>query len=243
MPDPLVESLVAYLEGSLSSDNGLDANTRALYVNVLAGFGRPQHGWMARLAELPKALDIAGRANLAAAWFHSGRADRARDALPEGTPELVVESSTGGRITSRVRQEAVLLLALLEIDPDHDWIPALAERVNGARKGRGYWGSTLENATALAALARYQATAHAGADFTGTKCFEVLTENGRPCADCPVATVLETGGASSVQREGMIGGLAIRSRAARVDYDGKAAVLESWSDESGTKVFEHVLAG
>ncbi|MHC4249334.1 MAG: alpha-2-macroglobulin family protein, partial [Planctomycetota bacterium] len=168
VPERFVESLVAYLEGSLSSDSGLDANTRALYVNVLAGFGRPQHGWMARLAELPKALDIAGRANLAAAWFHAGRADRARDALPEGTPELAVESSTGGRITSRVRQEAVLLLALLEIDPDHDWIPPLAERVNAARTGRGYWGSTLENATALAALARYQATAPASADFTGT---------------------------------------------------------------------------
>ena len=242
VPEQFVKPLLAYLERSLSSDNGLDANTRALYVNVLAGFGRPQHGWMARLSEMLGALDIAGRANLAAAWHHSGRGDRARDALPEGTLDLAAETSTGGRITSRVRQEAVLLLALLEINPRHDWIPPLAERVNVARKGRGYWGSTLENATALAALARYQASGASSADFAGT----VETPGGgkrRFSSAAPLTLTFDAGGRPVRIRSEGKGFLFVSAETeglstatAASEYDRRIRVRRRWTDAEGRDV-------
>lgn len=242
VPERFVKSLVEYLEASLSSNAALDVNTRALYLNVLAGFGRPQHGWMARLAETPHALDVAGRANLAAAWSHSGRADRVRDALPEGTLDLAAQASTGGRITSRLRQEAVLLLTLLDIDPAHAWVPVLAERVNGARTRRGYWGSTLENATALAALARYQATVPADAEFTGTVTLPgggertlsssepltlEFTETGAPvCIRSTGRGVLHV----SVATEGLSAARKIR------EYDRRIRVRRRWTDAGGRDV-------
>jgi hypothetical protein len=242
VPEQFVKSLVKYLEGALSSNPKLDANTRALYLNVLAGFGRPQHGWMARLAEMPRALDIAGRAYLAGAWFHSGRADRARDALSEDTLGLVVESTTGGRITSRLRQEAVLLLTLLEIDPDHEWVPELAERVNGARSRNGYWGSTLENATALAALSRYQATLPADADFTGMIALPGVGERTISSSESLTVEFAETGAPISITSTGYgvvhvsvaTEGLSV-TRKVR-EYDRRIRVRRKWTDSKGRDI-------
>ena len=168
--DPeFVASLTRFMRAKLgpTGNSSLDANTRALYCHVLAGFGRPHHGWMARLTETLGELDMAGRANLAGAWHHAGRTDRVAAALPADTIDLTTTPTTGGRITSQVRQEALLLLVLLEIDPDHAWIPLLVERVRDARED-SRWGNTVEDATALAALSRYQATRETEADFSGT---------------------------------------------------------------------------
>ena len=241
VPERFVKSLVEYLEATLTSNAKLDANTRALYLHVLAGFGRSQHGWMARLAETPKALDIAGRANLAAAWSHSGRADRARDALPKDTLDLAVEMSTGGRITSRVRQEAVLLLVLLDIDPEHAWVPVLAERLKSARSDRGYWGSTLENATALAALSRYMISAPMDADYVGKV---ALPEGERSfSSEAPVTLDFDEAGSPvkvtstgrgtlhvSVVTEGIAS-----ARKAR-EYDRRIRVRRRWTDADGRDV-------
>jgi hypothetical protein len=241
VPEGFVKSLVDYIETTLSSNAKLDANTRALYLHVLAGFGRPQHGWMARLAETPEALDIAGRANLAAAWSHSGRPDRARDALAENTLDLKTETSTGGRITSRVRQEAVLLLVLLDIEPDHAWVPILVDRLKRARSDRGYWGSTLENATALAALSRYQGSGSADADYTGTV---ALPDGERTFTSAAPVTVdfdqigepikvTSTGRGTlhiSVVTEGIASARKTR------EYDRRIRVRRRWTDADGRDV-------
>ncbi len=161
--------LCKYLESVLNDtgDEDIDANLRAMICHVLAGWDRPPQGWMTRLGEPIIQLDIAGRAHLAAAWLDAGRRDLAEQVLADDTLEQSIVATTGGRITSQVQQEAALLLVLLDLDTGHPWIVPLVQRLETARKD-GHWGNTLETASALAALARYQALSAEPADFRGT---------------------------------------------------------------------------
>lgn len=162
------DPLVKYLEGLFNGDHHLDDNTRALICRTLAVFNRPQRGWMARLAERPDKLDIAGRAHLAMAYLAVGRRDRAWAVLPDDTLEQTVRTTSNGRLTCQTRQEAVLLSALLDLNADHAWVGRLVKDLNAARKA-GAWSSTLSNAAALSALARYQTLVdQTPAKYTGT---------------------------------------------------------------------------
>jgi alpha-2-macroglobulin len=163
-----IDPLVAYLAGEVQKvDENLDPNVRAMLCSALAGFGKPPQGWMDRLAERTDQLDIAGRADLAAAFLAGGRKDRALEILKDDTLKHSVAKATGNRLTSQVHQDAALLHVLLDLDPDHPWIGPLVQRLDAARVA-GKWGSTLENATALSALARYQLLARETASFTGS---------------------------------------------------------------------------
>jgi alpha-2-macroglobulin len=152
-----ISELVKYLQSELDHPSGeeMDANVRAQVCYVLSALHKPPQGWMARLSEQPDKLDMGGRAHLAAAWLAGGRKDRALAVLAEDTLAQTVATTTGGRLTSAVQQEAALLNTLLDLDRNHVWIPALVQRLEKARSS-GHWGSTLENASALAALVRYQ---------------------------------------------------------------------------------------
>lgn len=167
-PD-LLHELTDYLEKRLigMDDADVDPNTRATLCHLLAAVDRVNLGWMARLAEQRQELDIAGRAHLAAAWHAIGRHEKAMAMIDGDTLETAVKSSTGGRITSPAHQWAVLLNTLLDMDPQHPWADALASRLDEARGKNGHWASTLENATALAALARYSAGRPDDQAYTG----------------------------------------------------------------------------
>ena len=165
------DSLADYLELALkqTETSEADDNMRALLCNGLATFGRPSESWMNRLADNLDKLDIAGRANLASAWTEMGKKDRAAAMLAADTLDLKVGLSAGGRITSSVSQQAVLLDTLLDLDPSHDWVPLLVGRLEEARKQQGRWASTHDSAMCLAALAHYQTLAKdKPSDFTGT---------------------------------------------------------------------------
>jgi uncharacterized protein YfaS (alpha-2-macroglobulin family) len=163
------DEIAKYLEGELNrrSDEPVDDNMRAHLCYVLAAFKHPQRGWMDRLSDRLDQLDVAGRAHLAAAWLELGRKDRAAAALAGDLLVHSVATTTGARLTSQVRQEAALLGVLLDLDKGHAWIPALVERLEKARRN-GRWGNTLENASALAVLARYQMLGQNEATFQGT---------------------------------------------------------------------------
>ena len=164
LTDPLVE----YLAGEVQKvDEKVDPNVRALLCSVLAGFGKPPQGWMDRLAERTDQLDMAGRADLAAAFLAGGRKDRATEILQDDTLKHEIATTTSGRLTSQVHQDAELLQVLLDIDPNHPWIGPLVQRLDKGRSA-GRWGSTLENAAALSALCRYQLLNRESADFTGS---------------------------------------------------------------------------
>jgi len=166
-----VDDLLKYVQ-RLFLEPGLDhekpdVNTRAQICRVLAAFDKPQLGWMSRLSEQADQLDMAGRAHLAMAWMIAGRKDRAKSVLLVDSISQKVATTTGGRLTSQVEQEAVLLDALLELDPKHEWVPSLVDRLEKARL-QGKWSNTLEKAAAVAALSRYQATTKDNAVFEGT---------------------------------------------------------------------------
>jgi len=162
--------LAKYLESRLraTEEESPDLGTRALICRVLATFGDPPHGWMARLAEQKDKLDVAALAHLAGAFHAVGNKERALSLLPDSPPQGAVETTTTGRLTSQIQQEAVWLSTLLEIDPNHPMAAPLAASLDKARSN-GRWGSTLNNAAAIAALARYQAvTSRDRPQFTGT---------------------------------------------------------------------------
>jgi uncharacterized protein YfaS (alpha-2-macroglobulin family) len=162
--------LVKFLESRLKAvdEDAPDSNTRALICRVLATFGQPPHGWMARLAEQKDKLDVAALAHLAGAFYAAGDKENALSLLPVSPPATATATTTAGRLTSQVQQEAVWLSALLEIEPNHPMVAPLAASLNKARSN-GQWGSTLNNAAAIAALAHYQAiTSHDVPQFTGS---------------------------------------------------------------------------
>ena len=170
--DPqFLSDLAKYLESVLDGQAGelaeVDDNLRAYLCRILASVDKPKQGWMSRLSDSVESLDAEARAHLAAAWIRLGRKDRAAGVLRDDTFRLNAVASSSGRITSRIRQDAVLLQVLLELDPKHAAIPALVERLQSSRR-KQTWMNTLENATAISALARYRATAPVASDFTGT---------------------------------------------------------------------------
>jgi alpha-2-macroglobulin len=249
-PEPrFVEELVKYLKANLyttdepgsEEDQRETENMRALLCHVLAGFGKPQEGWQARLTERPDRLDMAGRAHLAAAWLEIGRKDRAQAALPPDTIELTVARSTGSPSASQVYQQATLLAVLLDLDQDHAWIPVLVGKLEAARTA-GYWGTTLENATALAALARYQLAGQEPATFKGeitvgeTQRFsfddqEAKTVRFEAGAD---AVRLTSSGTGSIFVTAQVRGL---SSDGRIEpFDRQLQVRRTWTDRSGSAV-------
>ncbi|HNS23154.1 MAG TPA: alpha-2-macroglobulin family protein [Sedimentisphaerales bacterium] len=169
--DPRFTSeLAKYLESRLRSteDESPDLGTKVLICRVLATFGDPPHGWMARLAEQKDKLDVAALAHLAGAFYAAGNKEKALSLLPDTPPSMAIATTTSGRLTSQVQQEAVWLSALLEIEPKHPMVAPLAASLNKACSS-GQWGSTLNNAAVIAALARYQATTSGDSpQFAGT---------------------------------------------------------------------------
>lgn len=164
--------VVGYLGHVLDdrSDPSVDDAMRAMACRVLAAFGEPPQTWLSRLYEEADKLDIESRAHLMAAWLECGRKDRAAALLAQDVLAQHVATTTAGRITSQVRQEAVLLDVLLDFDPHHPWVAPLVQRLEAARTD-GYWGTTLETATALAALARYQSMRVEPSEFQGQVVF------------------------------------------------------------------------
>lgn len=234
--------LAKYLQSELEhpSDEEMDANLRAQVCCVLAALHKPPQGWMARLSEQLGQLDIAGRAHLAAAWLAAGRKDRALAMLSEDTLAQTVATTTSGRLTSQVQQEAALLNTLLDLDRNHPWVAGLVQRLEKARRS-ARWGSTLENASALAALARYQLTAtqepahFAGTVRQGTQQWPF--DNGsvrtlKLAADQPVE-VVSTGQGSiyvSLTTQGLLRDIQAP------EYDRQLHVSRRWTDRAGKPV-------
>lgn len=162
--------LSKYLEEQLKNtgDDEIDINTKALICRVLAVFDAPPLGWMARLLEQKEKLDLAGTAHLAAAYDASGRKDNALALLPEQLPQSFGPTTTSGRLTSPVSQQAIMLSVLLEVNPDNPINAILARRLNENGQNN-QWGSTLNNANVIAALSRYQVmTSAEDPNFSGT---------------------------------------------------------------------------
>ena len=232
--------LESELEQSSDAEDSPDINVKAQICYVLARMKRPQESWMTRLGEKVDELDMAGRAYLAGAWLELGRKDRAGTLLSDDVLEQSIAATTGTRPTSQVHQESVLLNILLDLDREHPWIPALVQRLEKSRRN-GQWGSTQENAAALAALVRYQLAAEASPasfsgtisqgdtirpfDHSGTQTFAF--DAGRPIE---IASSGEGRVHISTTTEGLL------LKAPKQDYDRNLVVARQWLDREGKPV-------
>ena len=166
----LTRSIANYLDRQLRSrdNDNMDIHTKALICRVLARFGQVPLGWMTRLAEQRDTLDLGARAHLAAAFYATGRKDKALGLLPDHLSTTQIKTSTTGRLTSQMAQESTLLGILLQVKPDHPLVPSLVMRLEKTRSNGG-WQSTLNNAGCISALCQYQANQPKRVqDFQGT---------------------------------------------------------------------------
>ena len=163
-------------ERNRSARNVSNRNTKALLCHILSANNKAPVGWMNSLAEQKKRLDTAARAHLAAAFYATGQTSRAKDMLPdESSLDLMVPMSTSGRLTTSLQQKAVLLSALMEIEPEQEMVVPIVRQIQKARTD-GAWRSTLENSAVLTALSKYQLyISKDESNFTG----QLKTANGQ----------------------------------------------------------------
>jgi hypothetical protein len=170
VPDAAVDRAVQWLRGRLSKLEGataVDLAGRAFVVDVLATIGKSDPGFTNRLYERRSEMPLFARALLAHA-IAVGKMDpaEAQELLRDLEQHLRItpESATvvdnlddnyAALLDSQPRTTAIVLRALVAMDPHHALAPRLARGLLGERKG-GQWSSTHEAAWALLALDDYR---------------------------------------------------------------------------------------
>lgn len=127
------------------------ANVYALYVLALAGDAQlsTMNFYLSKMNDLTSD----SRHLLSAAYALSGDKSKQSTLIQNiFKPESQIRS-TGGSFYSPLRDEAMALTALLDIDPKNSQVPIMAKHVSEALKGRS-WFSTQERAFSLIALGR-----------------------------------------------------------------------------------------
>ena len=181
---------------------------------------------------------------LAAAWLTLGRKDLAAKTLGADTVNLSVPTITGGMIASQPQEEATLLCVMLDLDPSHAWVPHLVDKLDHARKNTGYWGTTVENAMCLAALAKFQArTQQTKADFIGVAKtpdgkqtpFEHLHSTRLQFDGDGAGTQIASKGTGTVYVAQTTEGV-LRKAGGFETYDRQLEVRRTWTDREGNAV-------
>lgn len=170
VPDGPMDRAVQWLRGRLGKLEGVkpvDLAGRALVVDVLATIGKPDPGFTNRLFERRSEMPLFARALLAHAiavgkMDHAQAEELLRDL--EQHLRLTPESATVADnlsdnyapvLDSQPRTTAIVLRALVALDPKHPLAPRLARGLLGERKN-GQWSSTHEAAWSLLALDDYR---------------------------------------------------------------------------------------
>lgn len=156
---------------------GAEVATMAMAAYVLAEWKRPDAGLEARLFEARAALPVYGKAYLLRALWRGPKARHTKqiETLKSEILTQVVSSARGVMIResvdvqalahvfgSDVRSTALVISALLEVDPKHALIPDLVEGLKAERLGQGYWRNTQDNVYALTGLADFAGAATSG---------------------------------------------------------------------------------
>lgn len=181
------------------------AEERAYALYVLARQGEPQPGLSERLFAERESMALFGRALLASAIAAEGRAGQGRaKTLVEGLmnqaridPDTVHFAEDDPEtyaplFHSDTRSTALVMQALLGVDPDHAFVPKVARYLQTIRTGGGY-RTTQEAAFSLLAMADYARIKEGGpVDFVGE-----VSLGGKPIAAAPfkgksLASVEET---------------------------------------------------
>ena len=150
---------------------------------VLAAAGQPEKMVMHSFSDdWFNDLKDHSRFRLAAAFARIGERQRALSLLPT-TIDLNASNQreTGHNFDSPIRNHAIMLDVLLEIDANHPAIPSLVESLTEAASADGRWATTQENAFAFLALGKMLKR------YTSDKYTGRLTFNGAPFADFDAA--------------------------------------------------------
>lgn len=136
----------------------------SLYVLSLAG--KPQVSTMNYYKQNSNLLALDSRYLLSAAFALAGDKTKYRELLPSAFAGEVASKESGGSFCSDVRDEAVALNAILEVDPSNGQVGTMAKHLSTELKRRNYL-STQERAFAFLALGKIARAANA-ATVTGT---------------------------------------------------------------------------
>jgi alpha-2-macroglobulin len=152
--DGLHRNALAWLAGHVKAKGtyGGDELQRMAYgLYVLARAGRTDQGTMDFLREKhARSLSAESRALLAAAYATAGN-PRAMQSLLGGLGQVEqVQRQTGGNFNSAIRNRAILLLALLDSQPQSPRIPQLVDRLARDAREIPEWTTQEEGFTLLA---------------------------------------------------------------------------------------------
>ncbi|HEY3358702.1 MAG TPA: MG2 domain-containing protein [Polyangia bacterium] len=144
----------------------LDYTSQTASAWVLGELGQHERGHLARLYNKRGELPLFARAWLMTALFRAeGRSGRVR-ALLRDLDNAAIQTAATARFAEHAteslrvlmhsddRTDAIVLRALLEVDPGHPLMPKVARGLLDGRI-KGAWSTTQANAYALVALARY----------------------------------------------------------------------------------------
>ncbi len=142
-------------EAGYSGQYNLSHQVYGLYILALSG--DPKVSEMNALLQYQEdKLKLHDRARLAAAFKLAGRDVQADELLKNVTSIREYDApyrQTAGTFASNSRDLAILLDALLEVDPKADVVPLVIDKLSALRN-RGRWGSTQDNAMAMLALGK-----------------------------------------------------------------------------------------
>ncbi|MCW5906958.1 MAG: alpha-2-macroglobulin family protein [Chitinophagales bacterium] len=123
----------------------------SLYVLALAG--KPQVSTMNYYKQNPQLLALDSKYLLSAAYAISGNKAKFNEMLPASFTGEAAVRETGGSFSSDVRDEAIALNAILEVDPDNPQVGIMAKHVSTEIKARP-WLSTQDRAFSFLALGK-----------------------------------------------------------------------------------------
>jgi uncharacterized protein YfaS (alpha-2-macroglobulin family) len=167
--EDVLRSAESYLHERLSGllDQRISRGTAAFVLDVLATTGAPDYGYMGRLYDQRAEMPLFGRALLAHAMATSNMAASLPRELARDFENHLRVTGAGATVAenlgdeyavvmdSEARTTAMVLRALLAIDPAHPLAARLAKGLLAARR-HGTWRTTDESAWALLALDDYR---------------------------------------------------------------------------------------
>ena len=168
VPDSAYEDTIKWLNGFVK--NRLDSEyqmSRQVYAClVLSLAGKPPKSSINYFKDSKlDDLSVSAQFQLAHCYVLMGDEKTAKELLPADIQPVSVDRETGRNFRSSIRENAIMLMALHEISPDHPGVPVLATELSESSTF-GRWYTTQDNAFALLAIGKVLQK-HRDTKFTG----------------------------------------------------------------------------
>jgi uncharacterized protein YfaS (alpha-2-macroglobulin family) len=145
------ETEIFYYNENLKKEIAAKEIAYSLYVLALAG--QPQQSTMNYYKGHKDILSLDSKYLLAAAYTISGQQVQAKQVLPPAFEGEVAKQSSGGSFYSYIRDEALALNALLEIDPNNPQVGTMARQLADQLRNEPYL-NTQENVFSILAFGK-----------------------------------------------------------------------------------------